>query len=960
MQSVEDQVRLNLIESLGVEMSVQNVKMFPSHGLVRPQHIQRSTIISFEPTLLSPVIGQLSNQRSFSWGPRHRFSHKSAVNIWKGFSTQDYARARKQLYRGTFWTRQYPPFRQSLRHPADEERRFSSSWRNIGTHPFNVKRNTLRECHDKGKVTEDWYSTYQREKKQQYDAFMQRMEADPIGMLFGRTWEKWINAAENKLTRISTSEEFGDINGQKHGQGRSDPGFSSHRQRAKPVDTKNTSPRSSTDTTAKGDNQDKDYTIDPITNRKVPKASTVTKAFNTTKSTSKSATTKPQESFEIPVKRFSSPIVNPQRGHKIDVEITGTTEEVDTPNRPSLADTRRPIQQKDYNNQGKEDPQDLPLIHASDGKPRAKASRIESALDRHVQTKNCTGQEEMRPALRYTLTENTSEDVDLLRPSDVRASSGLRGKPARERDVEKQIRLQELEDQYDSRPIDRENQLLEEVGSKSAKQNLSTNISSPPRNSESHSDSEPKAVSPTALKQKELMPIDTTKDLANKISNTEPVTVPESGGSREPSVQSAAIKKAAKIQAQIVPLKVRLDAIKADYDALRQRWLDEKRRREEKTAKNIKDVHEAEIKAQKMAMEAMETRICQDNNSNTPPAANDVVHKELNGKPDRWQLQSYLPGEGDVASNVHEFVNRNRWYKKKAPHADMESEARLKQLTNDKYLIKEVREIYEDTYGTIDTHHRQLDAKDDTKRPKSFSTDQASTAIEKPSNSSSTSSLYRILAYDSKQKRVVCSKATTLAPSSKEQSLLPVDALAALNNPGRFLADLMNLHSKGYTTVSVTNETLVLKRTVNCDESQKIGLQGISEVDHSIDSTALPREPRGSVKPLLGYEKTGSKPKSHVEQPTNRTDSAAPQSASGAPVEEPSADLSSANSKVHREEAVFSGPPRGNWQEVERRRFSKRSKRAGKRSKRVKNMLMTGTITAACCYAIGVVSQMMQ
>ncbi|MCJ1264145.1 hypothetical protein MMC22_004016 [Lobaria immixta] len=103
-----------------------------------------------------------------------------------------------------------------------------------------------------------------------------------------------------------------------------------------------------------------------------------------------------------------------------------------------------------------------------------------------------------------------------------------------------------------------------------------------------------------------------------------------------------------------------------------------------------KSVHKEEVKAQKAAMEALEMR-------------SGSAGKTAKVSP----VQSQESGEGDMASNVCEFVGRGRWYKQQAPHAMKESELKLQQMAKDRAFVREIRSIYEDEYGTIDTQHRQ-------------------------------------------------------------------------------------------------------------------------------------------------------------------------------------------------------------------------------------------------------------
>lgn len=104
---------------------------------------------------------------------------------------------------------------------------------------------------------------------------------------------------------------------------------------------------------------------------------------------------------------------------------------------------------------------------------------------------------------------------------------------------------------------------------------------------------------------------------------------------------------------------------------------------------------EKEVAAQIVAMEAAE------------------VHSGSKARPSKAQhVDSQESGEGDLRSNVHEFADRDRWYKQRAPHAMDKSELRLKQRVKDMALIREIRSIYEDAYGTINTQHRQPSRQD--------------------------------------------------------------------------------------------------------------------------------------------------------------------------------------------------------------------------------------------------------
>ena len=99
-----------------------------------------------------------------------------------------------------------------------------------------------------------------------------------------------------------------------------------------------------------------------------------------------------------------------------------------------------------------------------------------------------------------------------------------------------------------------------------------------------------------------------------------------------------------------------------------------------------------EIEAQKASMDSYESRRSQSSTSDPTPLSAEL-------------------GEGDLSAQVLKYAAGERWYKKKAPHALARERELLakreEQKAKDRALIRELREIYESAYGTIDTKHRQ-------------------------------------------------------------------------------------------------------------------------------------------------------------------------------------------------------------------------------------------------------------
>ncbi|KAK3176851.1 hypothetical protein OEA41_008176 [Lepraria neglecta] len=967
--------------------------------------------------------------------------------------------ARRQLYRGTFWNQQYP-LRYLPRYLRVQEWRLSSSWGRPGPDPKTRPEEKY----------EDWFSRWQRRKEEQYSDFakrleykekkysdfMKKVEDDPYGVLFGRYWMKFADGIQSRDTRDSGSSASPD-----YGESLS-PRAEKTITNNKPLGQINAGDKQAKPETVIVESREQEYEIDPITMRKVPKraAPPVPPAVPKFEP--------PIFSFDIPIKRFRAPSTEPPSNQQSSKDPTKRNSPSESspvaPSKPQY--TKSWLAQEGFGRRQTVKVESQPELKTEDVKSKATAIKIENALDRHLKGRSTAEKDSERPALRYQPQENTTEDVDLLRSSDVRASAGLRGKAAKETDSEKQARQRKLEEEYYRRPLDRENQLAQEVATDTPKgaggDKADTFVSSLWMNE--ISDREPIVSSTRKAADQQ------THDGSDAVSAAhKPVAIAKPGS----AAQEAMIAKANKIKAQIVPVKVRLDVMKAEYEALRQRWLDENRR--QKAAKRANEIHEEEVKAQKLAMQAMETRGAHKRDTAKAPDING--DKKSGPRP----LQSFLPGEGDLAMNVVEFAERDRWYKQKAPHAMEENDAKLKKLAKDRELLREVRSIYEDAYGIIDTKHRQPSQLEDGSKPLTASKDKApgtaGTSVqsssgfsssdskgEEPSSStftqeaqsqsldnaqssdslaiiqrllnelrqaqdlihkhctalqlneetdsfctvadmmpgvsksyeqtvlqiaksalkltntamansanpttsrapsssaikftnaemqtSTTPNVYRILAYDSVTQKVISSpKTTSLAPFSKEQPLMPVEALEVLNNPGKFLPHLMTLHNKGYNVVSGTSNILVFKKEATGDElaaaKHAEAMKHPNPVDGTIASTGNFASPTGFV------NHDSPIPLEELEQHRAASEAGSSEAAPEASVNEPSS-----SNKVRREEAVFSGGRRGGWQETHGRRFKNKKQRRRKRT--FGRMLLTGTLTAASCYAVGVASEMMR
>ena len=979
--------------------------MFASQKPRRPRSLSISSstakIVIASTSKLPQLAVTPSFHRAFSWGVKSKWGSSHAGKVHKGFYIR-HGVAQGRHIKPTCSETIDRHFLNISRSRSSLGFRSTSSWKK----PDDLEQSASRKRENEEEVDEDWYSRWERQKRKQYEEFVKRIEQDPYHALFGASnrWLGWLDANLSGTRQHNHPDSGGQGNGsaskaEKTGQG--PPPVKESAAGTSTVSASSASGRAGpgcTITTA-AVFEEQDYEIDPITLRKVPKQS----------ARQAPETRRPAQSVEravnIPVKTFkpSSASIQSDQASKIPASQSG-----DSSNR-TVQTTQSSLAQEDLGS--KEDPS---AFTTSTAQPNTSnhgdhvVSRIESALDRHVRGNDAKTLGARTPISDYQPKENRQDDVDLLRASDVRASAGLRGRQVKDTDVGKQTRQKALEDQYDRRPSELEDRLAQEIAS--SRKNEGDRIASL-SNAVSNADA-PSSTAPAA-----------STEQSSKTSTPQVNPVLTSG-------------QVGKIRAKLVPLKTKIDLLKEDYAALRQRLLEAKRRIEEtarkKADKRALELLDQEVKTQKAAMQAIEMR--QGSESKGRQLAPTAAHEELHG-------------EGDMASNVHEFAGRARWYKRKAPHAQCELDAKLQRLAREKAFVREIRDIYEEKYGTIDVNHRQplsldngskdastitndssspsiqdarltspishdgqadpksagLDAndllpirkelsaelqslqfaiEDSTQRARGesdmqklhaihqalcrsaercsrklilagrrigSSIDDAPTTSSSPTDffvrqssltsldSSSTppsTVLYRILAYDHSAQKVNSAKTASQASFVGEKPLTPLQALNMLDNPGKFLPHLMTLHNKGYDIVSGANNILVLKKVRDAVDTKEDYLHR----PNPIDGTTTPEVSTGNFASPTGFVNHNP-----VIQPEE--------------LEQQQPSPPHSTDKVRREEDVFSGQSRRNWHDG--KRMTKKDKRKARRRKTLKRMLMTGTITAAACYATGVVVEMM-
>ena len=436
--------------------------MLSSRKALEPRSLHVSTsrtvLLGQSTTGRCPSFSLSSIHREFSWGSKHKNTTSRAGKVCKGFSTRYFAgkdMTRKQLYRSTLWgnhhLRQYLPSYAPI-----QEWRYLSSWGKKPEAPSS-SRNKAETSEE-----EDWYTRWERQKLRQYDDFMKKVEHDPYTVLFGKSWLNYSGEnTESKAARTpspSRSKEASIPNNERP------PGnWPSKSKPSKVSENRDTCGKHSKSETAPIPQHYQEYEIDPITNRKVLKTSpSPVSTVGHIKSPVKDA----ERAFETFFKRWNLVSPPPLDRRFIMAEhaqalSTSHPPSKDIPLEPNKGNGW--LAQEGFGNfqAPKTDAQPTPQSHTAKSNPTA--TKIESALDRHLSRKTTDEKEKSNhPQLKYKPEENKTDDVDLLRSSDVRASAGFRGNSPKETDVNKQARRQKLEKSYESCSIDRASQLAGE------------------------------------------------------------------------------------------------------------------------------------------------------------------------------------------------------------------------------------------------------------------------------------------------------------------------------------------------------------------------------------------------------------------------------------------------------------------------------------------------------------------
>lgn len=241
----------------------------------------------------------------------------------------------------------------------------------------------------------------------------------------------------------------------------------------------------------------------------------------------------------------------------------------------------------------------------------------------------------------------------------------------------------------------------------------------------------------------------------------------------------------------------------------------------------------------------------------------------------------------------------------------------------DRELVREVRSIYEDTYGTINAKHRQVPPASENAAI-CHDTQTTDPVAETPEPT-----VYKILAYDPTMQSISTAETTSIV-SDASGPLTPAEVLLRLSNPAKFFPHFAPLQKQGYEIVSGSGDVLVFRKV------RDGAPPGVKNAAATIEEKPEQRK-RNDVNPIDGMTRSPIVATGDFASPTGFVNYDTPRG-SEPPFK--------SNIDVRREEPVFSG--KRNWEDNEESGKKKRGM--------TKTVLIGAGWLGACSYAIGVVA----
>lgn len=293
---------------------------------------------------------------------------------------------------------------------------------------------------------------------------------------------------------------------------------------------------------------------------------------------------------------------------------------------------------------------------------RSRPPQIESSLSRRLRNsskRESKVQAEENQRLRYNEDESTVEDIDLLRASDVRAASGLAGRPRKETDEEKQQRRRNLEDDF-NKPRELETQVAEDI----AAQTVATL-----KETRSQESMEPETDAFGYDLTSQGLETSYERELQNRVQCS------ENSYAAQAEKEEAALRDAEIDGFDRRPRGLETNFVRGQESQKSEGlWLGEVAGHD--AWSETSDIDAVAKSPQELGASSPPEQSTP--SSQTVESQDEGLSRiEGNNLDSTAQVPQSLPvgkihqprGEGDMSANVYDFAVRDRWYKKQAPQA---------------------------------------------------------------------------------------------------------------------------------------------------------------------------------------------------------------------------------------------------------------------------------------------------
>lgn len=527
-------------------------------------------------------------------------------------------------------------------------------------------------------------------------------------------------------------------------------------------------------------------------------------------------------------------------------------------------------------------------------------SKVEYSRGRHTGPR--------RPA-----SEDTTEDLDLLRASDIRARSGILKNPRQESESEKSKKRAELEHAFkiaESSYNEELNAFNKVKESQRLRYGRNTTSDSQVETSAPKEDSVVQMSKTSYGKPKKLtgnFVRDFPEDFENTWENHDSGSLMPKSGSAQPNEP---------LVPSTTPMcSARSSSREGNPDAIRI-----------ETSLDRTVQHVPRIPSPSKAGDSDESAL--QGESDLTGSVSSYSTREVARVPGTQKhLESRLKSVVNTSATPNIVVLRDEGLNNTNP-GDPATEISQSEIVEDA-LVREVRSIYEDQYGTIDSKHRQVS-------DSPFIKEKSSSDIQESIGTKTESlepTLYKILAYDPTMQSVSTAETTSIVEDASNP-LTPADVLLRLSNPAKFFPHFQPLQSQGYEIVSGSGDVLVFRKVRPAASAGTVATR-----EKTVETT----DEKGwgkFVNPIDGMQGTASPVATtgNFASPTGFVNHDLPRG-SDPPFK--------SNIDVRREEPVFSG--KSNWE--------KESKQKAKKKGKAKRVLISAVWVASLGYAAGVVAE---